>query len=101
MNRLSECFISRVQKERHKRPVWGYVTPKSQCLTNQDITDFVESVKPVALHAMWSKLSFLDAGVTLQVLATLRPELVLPALGEWTCCHSHVLVYLEGILSRD
>jgi hypothetical protein len=100
MNRLSECFIRRVFRERHKPPKWGYVTPKSQCLSNQDITDFVESVKPVALHAMWSKLGFLDAGVTLQVLATLRPELILPALGEDTFSVV-IVVNLESLWIRQ
>jgi hypothetical protein len=57
----------------------------------QDITDFVTSIKPVALHAMWSKIGFLDAGMTLQILATLRPELILPALGKRASAAIHSL----------
>ena len=95
MHRLADCFIRRVYKECHKRPVWGHVTPTAKCLSHQDITDFVEAVKPVALHAMWSKFGFLDAGETLQILATLRPELVLPALGRYRYLIHTYMIHVE------
>ena len=80
MNKLTYHFVKRVNRERNKKPTWGYQPSTEHCLTNQDITDFVEALKPAAFHSMWSKFGFLDAGYTLQNLATLRPELVLPTL---------------------
>ena len=82
MNKLTNLLVQRVSRERYKKPKWGYVPPKEYCLTDQDITTFVETLKPAALQSMWSKFGFLHAGVTLQKLATLRPELILPTLTE-------------------
>ncbi len=80
MNKLTNMFVQRINRERHKKPEWGYIPPKEYCLTDEDITTFVETLKPAALQSMWSKFGFRDAGVTLQNLATLRPELILPTL---------------------
>ena len=76
--RLVDCFIKRVHRERHRKPSWGYRAPASAQLTDEDITEFVVSVKPVVFQAMW--LRCLDVGTVLQSLATLRPGLVLPTL---------------------
>ena len=82
MNKLTNLLVARVNSERYKKPKWGYRPTKEHCLSDKDITTFVETLLPAALQSMWSKFGFLDAGVTLQNLATLRPELVLPTLTE-------------------
>ena len=82
MSRVTDTFVKRVRKERYKKPRWGYQPPKEHTLSDQDITEFVTSLKPVVLHAMFSKWGMLEAGSTLQSLATLRPELVVPSLVE-------------------
>eukprot|EP00092_Neocalanus_flemingeri_P031411 GFUD01034116.1.p1 GENE.GFUD01034116.1~~GFUD01034116.1.p1 ORF type:complete len:1998 (+),score=527.07 GFUD01034116.1:71-6064(+) len=82
MSKLSDIFIKRVHRERHKKHSWGFVPPSEHILSDSDITQFVNSVKPIVYHAMWSRWGFLDAGATLACLATLRPELILPTLVE-------------------
>ena len=82
MSKLSTMFVQRINRERYKKPEWGYIPPKEYCLTDDDITVFVETIKPAALQSMWSKAGHKDSGVTLQNLATLRPELILPTLTE-------------------
>lgn len=82
MSKLSDTFIKRVRRERYKKPTWGLVPLHEHTLSDKDITDFVESMKPIVFHAMWSRWGFLDAGATLACLATLRPELILPTLTE-------------------
>ena len=82
LNKVTNLFVKRVNRERYKKPSWGFVPAKEHCISDKDITDFVETVKPAAFHSMWSKFGFLDAGFTLQNLAVLRPELVLPTLVE-------------------
>lgn len=61
----------------------GYLTKhayflESHKLTEKDITDFVECLKPVALQAMYSSISPNDAAKLFKNLADLRPELILP-----------------------
>lgn len=60
----------------------AYFSAREDCLSDQDVTDFVVGLKPIVLHSMWSKFGFADSGSTLQALATLRPELILPPLVE-------------------
>jgi len=82
MAKMSDAFIKRVHRERYKKPTWGLVPLQEHTLSDSDITDFVNTIKPIVYHAMWSRWGFLDAGATLACLATLRPELILPTLVE-------------------
>ena len=82
INKLTNLFVRRVNRERYKKPAWGHVTPMTSRLTDAEIASFVEILKPAALQSMWSKFGFLDAGFTLQNLAELRPDLILPTLVE-------------------
>ena len=82
MAKLTDTFVKRIHRERYKKPVWGFVPSKDHALSDEDITDFVKTLRPVALHAMWSKWGFIDAGSALADLASLRPEFVLPTLVE-------------------
>ena len=82
MAKLTDTFVKRVHRERYKKPVWGFVPSKENSLSDEDITEFVKSLKPIVFHTMWSRWGFLDAGSSLADLATLRPELILPTLVE-------------------
>jgi len=82
MAMLADTFIKRVKRERYKKPKWGYEPPKEHTLSDTDITEFIQILKPIVLHAMWSKNGFVEAGMALQSLATLRPEIVLPPVVE-------------------
>jgi hypothetical protein len=62
------CF----SRERYSKLKWGYTTPPDKKLTNQEVTDFVQSIQPIILHSMYCKIGFTEMGMILQNLATLR-----------------------------
>ncbi|XP_076868497.1 proteasome activator complex subunit 4A isoform X2 [Brachyhypopomus gauderio] len=84
LQRLPACVVWRLHCERYRVPTWLPAVPESHRLSEQDITDFVESVKQPVLLAMFSKTGSLDAAQALQNLALLRPELVIPPVLERT-----------------
>nr|CAD7597822.1 unnamed protein product [Timema genevievae] len=81
LRKLPYCFVLRVNFERYKK-TWETQVPDSHKLTEEDITSFVESVQPVAMQAMFSKLGATDVIHALQHLATLRPSLIIPQVIE-------------------
>nr|CAD7425108.1 unnamed protein product [Timema monikensis] len=81
LRKLPYCFVLRVNFERYKK-TWETQVPDSHKLTEDDITSFVESVQPVAMQAMFSKLGATDVIHALQHLATLRPSLIIPKVIE-------------------
>nr|CAD7394947.1 unnamed protein product [Timema cristinae] len=81
LRKLPYCFVLRVNFERYKK-TWETQVPDSHKLTEDDITSFVESVQPVAMQAMFSKLGATDVIHALQHLATLRPSLIIPQVIE-------------------
>uniref|UniRef100_A0A8C1X656 Proteasome activator subunit 4a n=1 Tax=Cyprinus carpio TaxID=7962 RepID=A0A8C1X656_CYPCA len=84
LQRLPASVVKRLHRERYRTPTWLTPVPESHLLSEQDITDFVESMKQPVLLAMFSKTGSLDAAQALQNLALLRPELVIPPLLEKT-----------------
>ena len=56
--------------------------PESHKLTDDDVINFVESLKPVAMQAMFSKMGFAEVSQALQHLATLSPNLIIPQVVE-------------------
>lgn len=75
---ITAGFVDRLYVERYRKPSWKRPHPESHKLTEQDITDFVECLKPVALQAMYSSISPTDAAKLFKNLADLRPALILP-----------------------
>lgn len=69
-------------RERYKKLTWETPIPDSHRLTEKDITDFVESIKPVAMQAMFSKMGLVEVSQALQHLATLRPTVIIPQIIE-------------------
>uniref|UniRef100_A0A673LWV1 Proteasome activator complex subunit 4A-like n=1 Tax=Sinocyclocheilus rhinocerous TaxID=307959 RepID=A0A673LWV1_9TELE len=84
VQRLPASVVKRLHRERYRTPTWLTPVPESHLLSEQDITDFVESMKQPVLLAMFSKTGSLDAAQALQNLALLRPDLVIPPLLEKT-----------------
>lgn len=82
LSNLSFKFVYRVHKERYKKETWEGKAPESHRLTDEEITRFVRILKPVTFLALYSKLPSTAASRTIQLLATIRPELILPDLLE-------------------
>ena len=73
-------LITFCNRERHHKAKWGEVVPQEHRLTDEDITEFVMILKPIAAEAMYGKTLTLATGTVLKNLATLRPKLILPFL---------------------
>ncbi|KAI4905889.1 hypothetical protein NFI96_014094 [Prochilodus magdalenae] len=84
LQKLPANVVRRLHRERYRKPTWLPQVPESHRLSDQDITDFVSSMKQPVLLAMFSKTGSLDAARALQNLALLRPELVIPPVLEKT-----------------
>uniref|UniRef100_A0A3Q0SVQ3 Proteasome activator subunit 4 n=1 Tax=Amphilophus citrinellus TaxID=61819 RepID=A0A3Q0SVQ3_AMPCI len=84
LQRLPASVVRRLHRERYRKPTWLTPVPDSHKLTEEDITDFVESMMQPVLLAMFSKTGSLDAAQALQNLALMRPELVIPPVLEKT-----------------
>ncbi|XP_034040183.1 proteasome activator complex subunit 4A isoform X2 [Thalassophryne amazonica] len=84
LQRLPASVVRRLHRERHRKPSWLTPVPNTHKLTEEDITNFVESMMQPVLLAMFSKTGSLDAAQALQNLALMRPELVIPPVLEKT-----------------
>ncbi|KAG9484281.1 hypothetical protein GDO78_009934 [Eleutherodactylus coqui] len=84
LQRLPCCVVRRLHRERYKKPSWLTPVPDSHKLSDQDVTDFVQSIMQPVLLAMFSKTGSLEAAQALQNLALMRPELVIPPVLERT-----------------
>ncbi|XP_006004010.1 proteasome activator complex subunit 4 isoform X2 [Latimeria chalumnae] len=84
LQRLPANIVRRLHRERYMKPSWLTRIPDKYKLSDQDVTDFVESIKQPVLLAMFSKTGSLEAAQALQNLALMRPELVIPPVLEKT-----------------
>lgn len=75
---LPKYLFDRLVYERYKPHPWKKRTPEEHRLTENCLTLFVESYKPIALQAMYSRMSAIDTGKIFKHLADLRPELIIP-----------------------
>ncbi|CAH1169598.1 unnamed protein product [Phaedon cochleariae] len=75
---LSFYFIQRVHGERYKTPSWEFEVPEHHKLTDDDIGRFVNILKPCIEHAMFNRMGMQDTSLTLQYLASLRPNIIIP-----------------------
>ncbi len=80
--KLTSTFIKRLNRERFAKERWGFVVPSQHKLTEDEVTAFVDTVKPIALQSMYSKSGMIEAGASLAYLATLRPAVIIPPLVE-------------------
>ncbi|KAI1887190.1 hypothetical protein AGOR_G00203600 [Albula goreensis] len=84
LQRLPASVVRRLHRERYQKATWLPAVLDSHRMTEQDITEFVESMMQPVLLAMFSKTGSLDAAQALQNLALMRPELVIPPVLERT-----------------
>ena len=73
-------YVHRVFLERHNKKYPCRIPEKSR-LTDDDIDAFVHSVKPIAFHLLYNAFED-DRRMVFNILATLRPELIVPPLLE-------------------
>ena len=73
---MANCYF----RERHKPDSWELKIPDTARITDEEITSFVENIKPVILLAMFSKKNTHEVVHAFRQLAMLRPELIIPPL---------------------
>jgi len=72
--------------ERFAKPDWRPQIPVNSHLTEKDVDKFVDCMLPSLQQAMFAKAHFVTAAVSMQNLALLRPERVLPDLLDKYVC---------------
>lgn len=77
---LPFMVVRRLHRERFRKPSWHTPVPESHRLTDADITQFVEILKPAVFTAMFGKGMSQDAAI--RNLSLLRPEIIIPPLLE-------------------
>ncbi|KAK3731823.1 hypothetical protein QZH41_020179, partial [Actinostola sp. cb2023] len=78
--KMSSEVIKRLHREKFSEPSWQTETPQDKKLSDNDINQFVESLKPAVMLAIFNKFGSFDAANSLQHLAMMKPDLVLPTL---------------------
>lgn len=79
---LVKYFQERLISERYKQHPWKRAIPQDYCLRDQDIIEFVEAFKPIAMTAIYSRIQPYDIGKICKGLAELQPDLILPEILE-------------------
>ena len=77
---LCSFYIRRVHIERYNLK-WKSKTPPDKRLTDEDITHFVTKLLPITFHILYNSFTD-DRRNVFNVLANLRPKLVIPKLIE-------------------
>ena len=80
--KLPATFISRLHRERYKKPSWRTPVPESYKLTEKDVNEFVNSIVNVVMISMFSRFGSAESATALQSLSLLRPETVIPPVLE-------------------
>ncbi|GFN96540.1 proteasome activator complex subunit 4 [Plakobranchus ocellatus] len=78
LQNLPKSLVKRLRREHYKECKWLTAIPHPYKLTDAQVTEFVESVKPSVFVAIFSKMGSQDSSMGLRHLATLRPEIVIP-----------------------
>lgn len=75
---LPKYMFDRLIAERYKPHPWKKPIPEEHRLTDECLTKFVESMKPIAFQAMYSRMNPHEVGKIFKHLADLRPEMIIP-----------------------
>ena len=67
-------------RERFPKKSWETPIPEESKLKDDDLTAFVECLKPAVMLAVFNKSGSFDAAGALQNLALIKPDIVLPTL---------------------
>lgn len=79
---LPKYLFDRLILERYKPHTWKKPVPTAHKLTEECLTAFVESMKPIAFQAMYSRMGAADVGKIFKHLSDLRPEMIIPDVVE-------------------
>ena len=77
---LCTFFTRRIHLERYNTK-WPSKTPPQNRLTDDDVTNFVESLVPITFHVLYNHCDE-DKRNIFHCLATLKPDLIIPRLLE-------------------
>uniref|UniRef100_A0A0C9QKU2 PSME4 protein n=1 Tax=Fopius arisanus TaxID=64838 RepID=A0A0C9QKU2_9HYME len=78
LSKLATQFVYRLNAERYPRTTWETPIPDSHKLTDADVDAFVTSMMPVAMTAMFGQSSINATFTVFRLLATIRPNMVIP-----------------------
>lgn len=82
LTKLTQEFVLRLRHERYGKKTWLLPIPDSHKLTDADVDAFVKCVMPVAMTAMFGNTSIVTTCKVLRLLATVRPNMVIPLVIE-------------------
>ncbi|XP_008550347.1 proteasome activator complex subunit 4 [Microplitis demolitor] len=82
LSKLASQFVLRLHNERFGKRTWKLPTPDTHKLTNADVDAFVKCMMPVAMTAMFGHSSVIMTCKVLRLLATVRPNMVIPCVIE-------------------
>ncbi|XP_074105098.1 proteasome activator complex subunit 4 [Cotesia typhae] len=82
LSKLASQFVLRLHNERYGKRTWKLQVPDSHKLTDADVDAFVKCMMPVAMTAMFGHSSVIMTCKVLRLLATIRPNMVIPCVIE-------------------
>ncbi|XP_044171551.1 proteasome activator complex subunit 4-like [Acropora millepora] len=77
---LPKEMIKRLHREKFPKKSWETPIPEEFKLTDDELTSFVECIKPAVMLAVFNKTGSFDAAGALQNLSLIKPDVVLPTL---------------------
>ena len=77
---IEQCKLFFFIRERFPKNSWETPIPEESKLKDDDLTAFVECLKPAVMLAVFNKSGSFDAAGALQNLALIKPDIVLPTL---------------------
>ena len=79
-NHFASSYYFLFARERFPKNSWETAIPDESKLTDEELTAFVECLKPAVMLAVFNKSGSFDAAGALQNLALIKPDVVLPTL---------------------
>lgn len=81
LRRISFLFVQRIHCERERKPTWEVPIPDHYKLSDENIDRFISILKPCLQQAIFSR-GISDISFSLQYLAALRPNVIVPIVLE-------------------
>lgn len=78
LRNLAYYFVQRIHCERYKKQSWETPIPEDFRLRDDDITRFVNILKPCLEQAIYTLQGTGEVQLAMQYLASLRPEIIVP-----------------------
>eukprot|EP00794_Sanderia_malayensis_P017775 gene17775-19551_t len=80
LRQLTENLTKRLHRERYRKQLWLSKIPESAKLSDAEVEELVEIIKPVAMLSIFCKSGVSEAASVVQNLALIRPDMILPVL---------------------